>query len=290
MEDTGGLVCRYCGRPMAVPASRCPWCDRQIMVICAACKQYTDDERSTCEHCGAPLQPASREEIRRYVGVPAEVAELLADRDRAQLIASGVIATYLPGFLFDDGRRRTVLAELFGSLPERRRKASALIFGAIVYLVERGYCALRPLEGDSDDEWVEVHPWDGQARSLEARLAKQAGLGLNVGRAVDLAVCEEMGFDFEVVTAQRSPIPGAPRLSTVRDRSAMPGLTAVIEAGRLAVLPEHEEKSACATIYQMIVQFVRARPERARRLAQTIVDVLEWFEQYERNPSLALAR
>jgi len=290
MEGEAELTCRYCGRPIAVPASRCPWCGRRIMVICAACKQYTDDSQPTCQRCGAPLQPASREEIRRGVGVPPEVADLLADQERAHLIASGVVAQYLPGFFFDDGQRRTVLVELFGRHRDRRQEAAALLFAAVVYLVEHGYCDLRPMEGRPEMEWVEIRRWDGQVRSLEARLARQAGLGLTIAEAVDRAVQEEMGFGFEVVRPSGVGLPGLSRQPTVRNTSARSALLAIVEAGRRTVLPEHEGKTACAETYRTLAAFVRAAPERAQSLAQTIVDVLEWFLQYERDPSLILAR
>jgi len=288
MGKESGLTCRHCGRPIAVPASRCPWCDRQIMIVCAACKQYTDDSLPTCQRCGAPLQPASREEIRQFTGVPPEVAELLADKERARLIASGVVAQYLPGFFYDDGTHRTVLVELFGRQANRLRRAAALLFAAVAHLVHHGYCDLRGVEGRQEMEWVEVRRWDGQVRCLEGRLAKQAGVGLTVGEALHRAIQEEMGFGFEVIRPSRTGLPGGPRIPTVRDRSERPPLTAVIQAGRRAVLPDHEESAACAEVYRTLLAFVRADPDRARRLAQTVLDTLEWFRQYEEDPSLAL--
>ena len=64
----------------------------------------------------------------------------------------------------------------------------------------------------------------------------------------------------------------------------------IVEIGRRAVLPEHDRNAACAETYRAILSFVQAAPERARSLAQTILDVLEWFRQFEQNPSLALSR
>lgn len=284
------MTCRYCGRPIAVPASRCPWCGEQIMVVCDACKEYTDDSLSTCQHCGAPLRPASREEIKRYVGVPPEVADLLADRERARLVASGVVAQNLPEFFFAKGERRTVLVELFGRLQDRWQEAAALLFAAIAYLVEHGYCRLTPLGGEGEMAWEEVRRWDGQVRSLEGHLARHAGLGLTITEALDRVVREEMGFAYEVVKPRGVGLPGIPRTPSVRNTSDRSALLAVVEVGRRTVLPEHEKNSACAETYRAILSFVQAEPGRARALAQTILDVLEWFRQFEQNPSLALSQ
>jgi len=286
----GDLTCRHCGRPIAVPASRCPWCNQQIMVVCAACKQYTDDSLLTCQHCGAPLQPAPREEIKRFVGVPPEVADLLADRERAHLIASGVVAQYLSEFFFEKGEARTVLVDLFGRLEDRRQEAAALLFAAVAYLVEHGYCGLEPLAEGEGMVWEEIRRWDGQVRSLEGQLARHAGLGLTIAEVLDRVVREEMGFAFEVVRSRGMGLPGAPRQPSVRNTSDRSALLAIVEVGRRAVLPEHEKNSACAETYRAILSFAHAAPERARALAQTILDVLEWFHQFEQNPSLALSR
>ena len=259
------------------------------MVVCAACKQYTDDNLPTCQHCGAPLRPAAREEIKRYVGVPPEVADLLADRERARLIASGVVAQYLPEFFFVKGDRRTVLVELFGKREGRRQEAAALLFAAVAYLVEHGYCRLEPL-GEEEMAWEEVRRWDGQVRSLEGQLARHAGLGLTVAEALDRVVREEMGFAFEVVKSRGVGLPGASRAPAVRNTSDRSALLSIVEVGRRTVLPEHERDSACAETYRTILSFVQAAPERARTLARTILEVLEWFRQFEQNPSLALSR
>jgi RNA polymerase subunit RPABC4/transcription elongation factor Spt4 len=284
----GGLVCRHCGRPIAVPASRCPWCDRKIMVVCAHCKQYTEDDQPTCRHCGQPLVADSREEVRRLIGLRPEVAELVADQQRAQLVASGVVALYLPGFFFDDGQQRTVLAELFGASPDNRRKAAALLFVAIAYLVEQGYCELRPASDARGLDWLETRPWDGQELSLEGALAAQTGLGLAVEQALDRAVRRLMGFEVEVTRPRL--LQGGPRVPTVRNVSLHEALTAVLDAARTVVLPEHEERAACANTYRLLRAFVQADPDRARALAETILDVLDWFLRFQENPSLALMR
>jgi len=284
------LTCRHCGRPIAVPASRCPWCGRKIMVVCAACKQYTDNTLPACQHCGAPLRPAPREEIKRFIGVPPEVADLLADRERAHLIASGVVAQYLPEFFFEKGTRRTVLVDLFGRLEDRRQEAAALLFAAVAYLVEHGYCRLEPLAEGEEMGWEEVRRWDGQVRSLEGQLARHAGMGLTIAEALDRVVREEMGFAFEVVKSRGVGLPGTSRGASVRNTSDRSALLAVVEMGRRAVLPEHDRNPACAETYRVILSFVQAAPRQARSLAQTILDVLEWFRQFEQNPSLALSR
>jgi len=287
--EAKGISCRYCGKPIAVPASRCPWCDRQIMIICAACRQYTDDSLPHCQHCGAPLQEDTKEAVKRFVGLQPEIADLVTDRERALLTASGVVASYLPSFFFDDGQRRTVFVDLFGTPPTPRRTAAALLLSAIAYLIEKGYCDLQEVEGGKL-EWVEVRPWDGQVRSLEGAMAEQAGLRLTIGEALDRMVKEQMQFDYEVVKPPRVRTPGMPKVQTVRNLSARSALNAVVELGRQVILPEHEENTACAETYRLLLTFVRASPERVRYLVQEIEDVLDWFQRYEEDPTLALTR
>lgn len=268
----GGLVCRHCGRPIAVPASRCPWCGRTIMVICAHCKQYTDDQGTVCEHCGAPLEPDRPESLRFGVGVDSRTAQLIADRRRAHLVASGVVALHFPEFFYADAQRRTVLVELFGSPPEPHRKAAALLFVSIAYLIQHGYCALQPAAGGESLRWDEVRPWDGQTLSLEGSLARQAGLGQTLTQSLRQVIAEEAG----ITLGQGQP-------ADLRRRSAAgpptrPVAEAVVEAARRTVLPEHQDQAACREIYQLLVQFVRHDPALARRIAGEILETLTWFQ------------
>ncbi|HIQ00886.1 MAG TPA: zinc ribbon domain-containing protein [Anaerolineales bacterium] len=284
------LTCRHCGRRIAVPASNCPWCGKPIMVICATCKQYTDDQEPVCQHCGAPLVPDTLEEVRAVVGLQPDIAELVADRERARLVASGVIAQYLSGFFFDDGQRRTVLVDLFGAHPDPTREAAALLFAAVAYLVQEAYCGLEPTSDGKGLIWAEVRHWDGQVRSLEGGLARRAGLGMTIRQVIDQVVADEMDFRFEVVRSPRLRAPGMPAQSGVRDLSARSATTAVVLVGRQTELPDHQEAEACRETYRRLVDFVQADPDRARFVATEILEVLDWFRRYEEDPTLALLR
>lgn len=267
----GGLVCRHCGRPIAVPASRCPWCGRTIMVICAHCKQYTDDQGTVCEHCGAPLEPDRPESLRIGVGLDDRTAQLIADRRRARLLASGVVALHFPEFFYADTQRRTVLVELFGSPPEPHRKAAALLFVSIAYLIQHGYCALQPAAGGESLLWAEVRSWDGQTLSLEGALARHAGLGQTLGQVLRRVIAEEAG-----ITPEPERPTGRQRRPAVVP-SARPVAETIVEIARRTVLPDHQENEACREIYQMLVQFVQHDPALARRIAEEILETLTWF-------------
>lgn len=287
MEEKG-LACHECGRPVAVPGSNCPWCGALLCVICAACKQYTDAREPVCQHCGATLQADTLEEVRAVVGLDPQTAQLLVDRRRARLLPSAVIAQYLSDFFFSSGQQRTVLADLLGAPPDAQREAAALLFAAVAYLVMEGYCALRPAAGGAGLEWVETRTWDGQLVSLEAALIRRAGLGLTLREAFKQVVSDEMGFRFEVIRSPRVLAPGMPRPPPVRNLSARSATSGVVALGRHTVLPDHEQSAACRQVYGILVGFVRADPARARQVAGQIVDVLEWFERYEKDPSLVL--
>ncbi len=266
-----GLTCRYCGRPIAVPASRCPWCGRTIMVICSHCKQYTDDQGTVCEHCGAPLEPDRPEGLHIGVGLDDRMAKFIADRRRAHLVASAVVAQDLPGFFYSDGQRQTVLVDLFGSSPGPHREAAALLFAATVYLIHHGYCALRLMEDGRSLLWTEKRPWDGQTISLEGALARQAGLGQTLLQALRQAIAEETG-----VSPEREEVP-VRRRGPRAVLSAPPIAEAVVEVGRRTVLPEHLEKEAYRETYRTLADFVRQEPGLARRIAEEVLEALSWF-------------
>jgi len=271
MEEGEGLVCRHCGRPIVVPASTCPWCGQTIMVICAHCKQYTDDQGTICQHCGAPLEPAHLDALRIGVGVDNQTARLIMDRQRAQLVASGVVALHLPAFFYADAQRRTVLVDLFGPSPSSHREAAALLFAAIAYLIQQGYCAVQPVGDDQSLLWAEIRAWDGQMVSLEGALARQAGLGQTLSLSLRQAIAEEAGVTLE---------PAAPAGQRRRPRAAPSGrpvAEVVVEVARRTVLPDHQDQEACRETYQLLAQFVRRDPALARRIAEEVLEALAWF-------------
>ncbi|MCS7282670.1 MAG: zinc ribbon domain-containing protein [Anaerolineae bacterium] len=258
------LTCRFCGRPIVVPASTCPWCGRTIMVICSSCRQYTDDQEPVCQHCGAPLIPATLEKPPGAGVADERIAHLLADRERAQLVASGVVVQYFPGFFYTDARFRTVLVDLFGPSPDRLRQAAALLFAATAYLIHHGYCAFQPAPvEEAPPLWAEQRPWDGQRMSLEGMLARQAGLGLSFPGALQQALRTEA----------EKEIPPTRRFTRAATKG-LPISEVVLELARRTVLPEHRESEACRETYRMLVAFVSEDPTRARRLAREILDVL----------------
>jgi hypothetical protein len=262
------------------------------MVICASCMQYADDSRSTCEHCGEPLRERSREQVTRFLGVEPEIAELGADQERALLVASGVVYRSLPHFFFDDGQRRTVLVDLFGSPLGPARAAAALLFVAVAYAVERGYCRLEEAQqhGERAFKWGAVRAWDGQSQSLEGMLIAQAGIDFTIAEALDRVVRQAMDFSFELASRPAVRMPGMPEVPPVRNRSTRTALNGVVEAGRLVALPDHEEQQASAEIYRMLRAFVQADAGRARYLVGEVKRTLDWYAEYERDPSLALTR
>lgn len=289
-----GFSCRHCGRRIAVPASKCPWCGQPIMVICSACKQYTDDQQPTCQHCGAALVPDRLESVLSTFRLDPTLAEMVADRQRAQLVASGVIALYARGLFFESAQQRSVLVELFGSPSDAYRQTQALLFAAVAYLVQKGYAALGAPGEDGQMEWREVRRWDGQAHSLEGALAQQAGLEerivhQTIRQAVDRVVSEAMGFRFEVTKPPRLRTPGMPDARVI-DLSARPLSVAVLGMARHTELPAHNEAEACRETYALLLEFIRADPERARRLANQVVEVVDWYRRYEADPVLALTR
>jgi hypothetical protein len=193
------------------------------------------------------------------------------DRQRAQLVASGVVALHLSDFFYADAQRRTVLVDLFGSSLDLHREAAALLFAAIAYLIQRGYCALQPAADGKSLLWAEVRPWDGQTLSLEGALARQAGLGQTLTQSLQQAVAKEAGLIPEQERpADRRRRPAAAPL-------ARPVAEAVVETARRTVLPEHQEGEACREIYQLLVQFVQRNPALARRIAGEVLETLTWF-------------
>ena len=293
MEDSASeLACRHCGRQIAIPASFCPWCGERIMVICATCKQYSPDHLPQCLHCHEPLEADDMQEVRAIVGLHPDVARLAADQARAQLVASGTVGRYTSGFFYDNGERRTALAELFGSPPDPIQTASGLLFAAVAYLVAYGYCDLRGSEYNDDDtpEWLETKKWDGQISCLEGTLATHSGFGLSIQDVLTKTVEDEMGFGFELTKPPRIRTPGMPEVPPVRNISNRHAIASILETARRTDLPDHEESVASATTYRAILSFVQDSPSRAKFLAERIIEVLAWFQLFEQDPVLALGR
>jgi hypothetical protein len=260
------------------------------MVICASCRQYTDDGESLCRHCATPLREDTMEEVRAASSLRPEIAQLVEDRERARLVASGVVGNHAPSFLYDDGQRRTVLAALLSKSTDREKVAAAVLFASCAYLVQQDYCALGLPDQDGAMQWDERRPWDGQEQSPEAYLASHAGAGLIVKEAIHRAVERMMDFRFELVQPPLVRTPGLPRQPPVRDLSPRSAVDAVIRAGREVAMPAYDESAACADTYQLVRTFVQSDAERASFLAQAVLDVLDWFHRYEQDPTVALTR
>jgi hypothetical protein len=290
------------------------------MVICATCKEYTNDEGTFCEQCGEPLVAAT---VKSLVGLgPTQslVTDLASDKKRALLVASGVMATYTTRFFYDGGELRPALVSLFGAPLTRRRKAEALLFGAVAYLVQHGYAALERGTGMATGlQWRAARPWDGQQRSLEGQVVQRAGQGAACIEAMRQAVAEAVGFRLEVRIVDGE---GDVVDRTTEDLAALPALTARLEAQKArglsgwlrsisnvrsteiraqfdrstaggvigtawqTPLPPHEETAACDETYGMLLDFVDADPGRADSLLRESVQVLTWFERCEMMPSL----
>jgi RNA polymerase subunit RPABC4/transcription elongation factor Spt4 len=289
-----GLACRHCERAIAVPGSSCPWCGKQIMVICANCKQYTPDNLPVCMQCQAPLEEDRMEKVRETSSLRPEVAQLVEDRERAKLVASGIAARYTENFFFDDGQRHTILVDLYDAPPTPRTTAAALLLMATVYLIKLEYCSVEQYQPEEAEEpvfeWQELKPWDGQTNCIESTLAAQAGSGKTVREALDLTVRKEMGFRFEVVKGPLIRTPGMPDLPPARNLSARAAVSAVIELSRRTELPDYDENEACANTYRLLFEFSQANSTLTQTLAATTLDLIDWFIQFEQDPVLALGQ
>ncbi len=265
------LICRYCERPIAVAASTCPWCRRRIMVICSACKAYTDDELPTCQQCGAPLQADTMESVIR-LSRDQRLAELAQDQERAQPVASAVLAAHMPEFLFvSRGGKTSVLVELLGSGLDHRTSAAAIVLGAYAYLEQKGYCLLGWDAPARRMSFAALRLWDGQHACLERALAEQSAWVSTTYEASQRAIEELMGF----------------RATTVRVRSAdgrslgrvplRSPFAAIDHLARLTVLPAQDHRVACRETYLLLTSFVQADPGRARQLALETLRLLDWL-------------
>jgi len=244
------------------------------MVICSACKAYTDKERDTCEHCGAPLQPDQMENIALLARHPI-VAGLARDSERARLVASALVATNLGKFFYtDEEGRRAVLVDLFGSARDARATTAGVIFAAYAFLAQKGYCSLA---WDAEEEHIrleELRPWDGQEKCIERVLADQASRTLSTYEATDRLLRELMNFRPVTVAAR------AADGSRVRRMPELSAVAAISQTARLTALPERDNMEMCRETYRLLMDFVKADQERARQLALETLRILDWFETY----------
>jgi hypothetical protein len=320
-----GLICRHCGRPIAVPISTCPWpgCGKTIMVICSECNANTDDQGETCQACGKVLVPHTLQLKKAPTKLPTALVELADKGGREVILPSAIVALYPDGFFYDGQRHRSILVDLFGAPLTPGRQAEALLFVATAYLVQGGYGILHPTgPADRGFLWDEVKPWDAQHRSLEARLALTARLGSSVAEAMQRAVAETIDFQLEIrlktdggrrVGLSQAGIEALPRVRAMLDtqRTAFkplamlqggsvetkdrvraswtkPAPAGIIELGRLTRLPAYEESVACRNVYQKLLGFVREDRDRAEGLAYEVGRVMRWFERLEMDPTLVM--
>jgi hypothetical protein len=316
------MICRHCGRPIAVPAARCPWpgCGKTIMVVCTACKQYTDDEGTFCQQCGEPLVAATFDPT-PGPGLPQPlVAELAADQDKAWLVASGVIATYTTRFFFEGNQPRTLLVDLFGVPVTPEREVETLLFAAIAYVVQQGYVILS-WEGGPTAELLLLEgdqPWDGQEHSFEGQLALRARAQMTylealqqvvaaaVGLRIEICQVDEDGHIWDRTEADLAVLPllkarlevkrshgrlaswlqrdSGSRSTQIRGRFGCATVTGVMDRAWQTVLPPHEEAAACRETYQMLLDFAEADPKRAETLALLTERVVRWFVRCEQHP------
>lgn len=270
------LTCRHCGRPVAVPASKCPWCDKVIMVICSNCKAYTDDQKPHCEQCGASLQPDQKERLILQAHHP-ELARLVEDQVHALLVASAVVIAHHTDFFYASEGHQTVLAKLFGPGREPRAVTAGVLFSAYAYLSKMGYCSVR-VRGEKGGEEVaavaRLRPWDGQ-KSVEGALAEQIGRAFTTREATEKTLRELMHF--RLMSVHEGSFLQAPKARNAPERSAF---AAIDQLARVTTLPEHDPVDACRTTYRLLSAFVNEDPKRATILASEMVFILREFEAF----------
>jgi hypothetical protein len=246
------------------------------MVICSNCKAYTDDQKSHCEQCGAPLQPDRRERLALHAHLP-ELAQLVQDQEQSQLVASAVVITHLSDFFYKGAEHQAALMKLFGPADEPRAVIGGVLFSAYAYLVQKGYCAIRVRKGEEGDDLTTVarlRAWDGQ-QSVEGALAERAGRALTTREATEKLLRDLMGF--RLMSVHSGSFLRAP---TTRDAPERSAFAAVDQMARVTALPAHDPVEACRTTYRLLVAFVDENPERARLLAAETAFLVRDFASY----------
>jgi hypothetical protein len=247
-----------------------------IMVICSSCKAYTDDQKSHCEQCGAPLHADTRERLVLQARNP-ELARLVQDQEQSQLVASTVVITHIKDFFYSSGEHQTVLAKLFGPAKEPRVVSAAVIFAAYAYLDQKGYCAVRVKGGDGSESVITVarqRVWDGQ-QSIEGALAERAGRAFTTREVTEKVLRDLM--EFRVMQVSVGTMLRSPKTRDAPERSAF---AAVDKMVRVTALPEHDSVDACRSTYRLLAAFVDQDAERARLLSAETVFILRDFESY----------
>jgi hypothetical protein len=245
-----------------------------IMVICANCKAYTDDQSPLCMHCHQPLQPDHMDDIVLQAHHP-EIARMVEDRKHARRVASAVVLHGIGDFFYATEGFRTVLADLFGSTTERGTIEAGVVFSAYAYLCREKYCALR-LQVENQRETLpltHLRDWDGQ-QSIEGELAERAARSLTTAEATEKMLRSLMGF--RTVRADGSALT-APKMRDIPDRSAY---AAVDQLARSTVLPEGDVAESRRATYQLLAAFVEEDPKRARALASETKRLLRNLESY----------
>jgi RNA polymerase subunit RPABC4/transcription elongation factor Spt4 len=268
------LSCRYCKRSIAVPGSKCPWCGEKIMVICAHCKAYTDDQSPLCMHCNQPLQADDMQDIVLQAHHP-DLARMVDDRRHARQVASAIVLHGVKDFFYATDRFQTVLADLFGATSERGTVEAGVVFSAYAYLCQEKYCAIR-LQVDQQRDYLSVNwlrDWDGQ-QSVEGELAEQIERALTTAEATEKMIRSLMGFR---LSAAESGSLGGPMIRDVPDRSAF---AAVAQVARNTVLPEGDLAESRRVTYQLLAAFVKEDRRRAQALATETKRLLRDFESY----------
>jgi hypothetical protein len=246
------------------------------MVICSNCKAYTDDQQLNCGQCGAPLQPDQKVHLALQAHHP-DLARLVQDQARSQLIASAVVIAHHNDFFYESEGHQTVLVKLFGSGKEPRVIVAGLLFAAYAYLCQKGYCAVRVRGGKPGEEItsvVRLRPWDGQ-NSVEGAIAEQVGRSFTTREATEKTVRELMGF--RLMEVREGFALNAPKARNAPTRSA---LAAIDQLARVSTLPDHDPVDACRSTYRLLTAFIDEDSNRARILSSEIAIVLREFEAY----------
>jgi hypothetical protein len=216
-----------------------------------------------------PLEPDQMERIALQAHQP-ELARLVEDRERAQLVASSLVVNNVGDFFYTSQDYQTVLAELFDSTQDSRPIAAGAIFAAYAYLCQMAYIELC-LSGAQDQEEItlsQLRPWDGQ-KCIESALIRQAGRAFTTAEATEKMTRELMGF--RLMQADGTSL----RAPKAKDAPERPAPAAIAYMARVTVLPDHDRREACRNTYQLLSAFVETDHRRARLLSVEILRVLD---------------